>query len=267
MSALDQVQDQTDQTAEADAGPSVEDRARDMGWAPKDDWRGDPDKWVDAGEFVRRADEVLPIVRAEKKKLEASLTKAKEEIAEMRSTFKEFKKHHSETQQRAYERAMKDLQARQAEAVEAGDIKAVRETTKEIVDLTQGMKPDEKDADPYDTPEHQRTLAAWKAENAWFESDRAMTGAAAAIAAELEDKGVRGAEQLAEIAKRIRAEFPHKFQNERRAAAAAVEGTPAPARKPGKTWADLPSEAKSFAERMVKQGLMTREQYVKDFFG
>lgn len=261
MSEIEEVQN-----AEAEA-PPVEDRARDMGWAPKDDWRGDPDKWVDAAEFVRRGDEVLPIVRAEKKKLEASLAKAEGEIAEMKATFREFKKHHTATNQRAYERAIKDLQERQAEAVEAGDLRAVRETTKEIVDLTSQIKaPETEEADPYKTPDHAKTVNAWKGENPWFESDSVMTAAAHAIGAELERSGVRGADQLAEVAKRIRAEFPHKFQNERRAAPAAVEGASAPARKAGKTWADLPPEARATAERWVKQGLVTKETYVRDYF-
>lgn len=245
------------------AEPTAEDRAREMGWRPKEEFKGDDSKWVDAETFVRRGEEYLPFIKANSKKLEAENATLKSEMASLKEDVKAFRKHHSQTEKRAYERAIKDLEERQAQAVKDNDVTAVREITREIADLSKDVQTDDS-GNPYDTPDHAKALSTWKGENGWFGSDQVMTAAAGVIASELEKAGVRGSEQLTEVAKRIRAEFPQKFQNERRTAPAAVEGAAAP-RKGGKTWSDLPAEAKAFGDRMVKQGFMTREQYLKDY--
>lgn len=256
--ALEQVQDTAPE-------PSIEDNAREMGWRPKEEFKGPEEKWVDAETFVKRGEEILPILRANSKKDREALDAAKAEIAEMKRVFGEFKQYHSQTEQRAYQRAMRDLEARQAEAVEAGDVNEVRKITKEMTDLSKDVRTDDQGS-PYAGPDHAKALNQWKGDNPWFGSDSVMTAAANAIADELEASGVKGAEQLAEVGKRIRAEFPHKFENERRKQPAAVEGAVTPPRKQGKGWNDLPPEAKATAEKWVKQGLITKEAYVKDYF-
>ena len=42
-----------------------EKRARAMGWRPKEEFKGDPDKWVDAAQFADNADKSLPLAKAE----------------------------------------------------------------------------------------------------------------------------------------------------------------------------------------------------------
>lgn len=258
----------TDQAIEeTDAGqvaePSIEDRARDMGWRPKEEFKGDESRWVDADTFVKKGEEILPIIKANAKKTEAERDALKVEMAALKKDVADFRKYHTQTEKRAYERAIRDLEERQAEAVEANDLKSVRAITKEITDLSRDVRTDDS-GDAYATPDHAKAVSSWKAENTWYGSDAAMTGAASAIATELEQQGVKGADQLVEVAKRIRAEFPHKFENERRKAPAAVEGSTTP-RKAGKTRADLPAEARTTMDRWVKQGLLTEKQFLADY--
>lgn len=256
-----------EETGEADnevIDVPVEDRARDMGWRPKEEFKGDESRWVDAETFVKRGEEILPILKANSRKDKEALDAAKAEIAEMKATFAEFRQYHSKTEQRAMEKAKKELEREMAEAVEAGDHKAVREIAADMAALSQNVQTDA-DGNPYQTPDHAKTLSQWKGENPWFQSDPVMTAAASAIADELEASGVKGADQLAEVAKRMRAEFPHKFQNERRSAPAAVEGSTTP-RKAGKSAADLPPEARAQMNKWVKSGLLTEKQFLKDYF-
>lgn len=254
--------DQAIETTEAPE-PTVEDRARDMGWRPLSEFKGDESRFVDAETFVKKGEEVLPIIKANARKVEAENAAIKAEMAEMKATFGEFKKYHSQTEQRAYQRAIRDLEERQAEAVEANDLKSVRAITKEIADLSRDVQTDEAGT-PYQSPDHAKTLNAWKGENPWFGSDSVMTAAANAVANELEQSGVKGAEQLAEVAKRMRAEFPHKFENANRKTPAAVEGS-TPTRKAGKTRADLPAEARTAMDKWVKNGLLTEKQFLADY--
>lgn len=249
---------------EAAPEPTIEDNAREMGWRPKEEFKGPEDRWVDAETFVKRGEEILPILRANSKKDREALDKANAEIAEMKKTFVEFKKHHSQTEQRVYQRARQELERELADAVQAQDFAAVRSITNDIADLSKDARTDD-NGDPYQAPDQVKALNAWKSENPWFESDEAMTAAAVAIANRLEASGVKGDEQRAEVAKRIRAEFPQKFANERRAQPSVVEGA-TPPRKASKGWNDLPPEAKATAEKWVKQGLISKENYVKDYF-
>ena len=64
-------------------GDDTESRARAMGWVPKDQFRGPAENWRDAGEFVRRGEEELPILRER-----------------LRSTTREIERMNSDFQQR-----------------------------------------------------------------------------------------------------------------------------------------------------------------------
>lgn len=57
------------ETLESKATPEIQAEARKIGWRPPEEFRGDPAKWVDADEFVRRGEEVLPLVKAANRQL------------------------------------------------------------------------------------------------------------------------------------------------------------------------------------------------------
>jgi hypothetical protein len=65
--------------------------------------------------------------------------------------------------------------------------------------------------------------------------------------------------------------FPHKFPTQARPTAPAVsrpgpQGTKAAGSKPkAKTEADLPPSARSAMEHFIKQGVLTKDQYLKDY--
>jgi hypothetical protein len=234
----------------------VEARARDMGWKGKDVFKGDEKDFIDAAEFVRRSEEILPIMRAHNAKLEKDLKR-------VTKTLEKFAEHHSKTEARAYARALSDLEARQAEAVEANDVAAVRQITKEITDLEKDAagannSSAESDAELFET---------WRADNAWFDKDKSLRGLAIAIAEEIKNDFPDPVKQRAEIVRRVKAEAPEKFTNPRRAQAAAVEGAGAGPKATGKSFADLPADAKAMCqsfERDLKG--FKRETYVKDYF-
>ena len=59
----------------------IEQRAKDMGWAPREEWRGDPERWIDAEQFVHRGEEILPILRSTNRKLQDEVTALKNEVS------------------------------------------------------------------------------------------------------------------------------------------------------------------------------------------
>lgn len=239
---------------------SAEDRALTMGWTPKEQFKGDPSKWVDAETFVKRGEEFLPFLKANNRRLEQAHERSQKELAELKASLKEVRDYTSKAEERAYQRALKDLQAELDQAAAAGDVEGVRAVTDDIRKLEKEVSaPAPKDNEP---PAY---LTDWKADNPWFESDRVLKAAAIEIAQELTEAGVTGKAQLDAVSKRIKAEFPTKFENPNRRQASAVEGAGSAPRRSGKGYTDLPSDAKAACDRWVKQGLMTREDYVKNY--
>jgi hypothetical protein len=234
--------------------PDVTERAHNMGWTPKEQFKGDPEKWVDAAEFVRRGEEFVPFLKANNKALER-------QIKDLTKTVKNLADHNAKTDERAYARALKDLKAEQAAAVAAGDVDAVDQITDEIAALATA-----KAAKPSESDDFGETFAAWKAENKWYDSDPALQEAAFGIAEKLRQEGKTPAEQLPLVATRIKQLFPEKFENPRRREAGAVEGGSTARRSGSKGYSDLPADAKAMCDDFVKRGILTREKYIKDFF-
>jgi hypothetical protein len=85
--------------------PAPEVEAKALGWAPKENWRGDPEHWVDAETFLKRGKEMMPLLKATNKQLEAKLAKQAADLAAATTTIKEF------------EATLKDLTEFQAEVV------------------------------------------------------------------------------------------------------------------------------------------------------
>lgn len=250
----------TPEASEPNPRAQIDTAAKSSGWAPKDDWKGDPKDWLDAPEFIlKAAGEILPSMRK-------TLNESKAEVAKLSKALKDFGEHHTKTEAKAYERALKDLEAKQDAAAEIGDVAGVRAITREIADMAKDAAKPATQEPPAEAEE----LTAWKAENPWFAKDAAMRGATMEIANEVEqDTGLKnGPRFYAEVDKRVRAAFPDKFTNPRRQEAGAVEAPSAGRRTGGKTWSDLTAEQKDMADFFVKtvKGF-TRDQYVKDTFG
>jgi len=262
--APEAVIDAPQDAPQADPGPSMEDQALRMGWTPKEQFRGDPAKWVDAETFVKRGEEFLPFLKANNKRMERELEKANARMEAMDKALKNAVQHLSRADERAYKQAKADLERELETAAAAGDVEAVKAVTKDIADLEkETVKPEAK---PEKAGEHP-ALTAFKADNAWFEKDAALRGAAAGIADELIAKGMTDPDDyLPEVAKRIRAEFPHKFENPNRSRPAAVEGAGGARRPAAKTYSDMPPEARQFCDELVRDKITTREKYVADFF-
>lgn len=249
------------------AAAAVEAEAAKMGWTPKDQFKGDPAKWRPADEFVERGKNMLPIVQATVKRQER-------ELAELRNTVQDFASHMSKTEQRAYDRALAELKQQRAAAVAAGDGETFDKVDDAITDLRKEAEakaakaaPAKADDDPVYTE--------WEGRNTWLK-DPKMSAFGTAAANYLRSTGetAEGAEFLELVTKEVKAKFPDKFTNPRRDAAPAVEGAAPAARKGGKSYADMPADARAACDRMAKNGYGSdakamsefKASYVKQYF-
>lgn len=252
------------------AQQQVEARARAMGWTPKDEFKGDPAKWRDAGEFVERGENLLPLVKAQNKRLER-------EVAELKQTTREFAEHLSKTEQRAYERALADLKLQRKEALAAGDGDAFEKVDDQIDKLKREAEAKAaKRADKHDDGAGADPVyTEWESRNTWLK-DAELSEYAEFAAQKLRAGGEKatGAEFLDLVAERVKKQFPAKFTNPRRETAQAVEGAAPAARRSGKSYADMPAEARAACDRMAKNGFGGDEKamakfkadYVKNYF-
>ena len=240
-------------------GLSAEDKARAGGWVSKDEWRGDPERWVDAEAFNERGENVVPILRERTEALQRK-------VVELERSIKQFSEYHSKVEQRAYERAVAQVKREMKEAVKVGDEEAFDQAQRQYEQLAESyQKPQEPQAQ--ESPD----FIEWKQDNTWYGTDKRLTAAANGIAEMVaaENPGLKGKPFLKEVERQLKEEFPHKFQNARRDGPAAVHGSEGKsgAKPNGKGYRDLPPEARQMCDSFVKQGWLTKEQYVKDFFG
>ena len=236
--------------------------AKRQGWVPQEDYNGPEDKWVDADTFVKKGKEINALLRKDNEFL-------KREVSEMKSTMNEFKKFHAETEKRAYDRAMSDLRDQKKEAINTGDGEKVLQIDDAIDDLKQARQEVKVETRPSNQPDP--SFVAWNEDNKWFGKDTELTAEANMIGEVIKRQNptLIGTEFLDEVTKRVKRMYPEKFTNANRNRPSPVEGSTAPksSGRAGKGFNDLPPEAKSACQKFEKQGLVSREQYLKEYFG
>lgn len=258
--------------------PAIESEARDYGWAPKENFKGPAERWRPADEYVEWAKQsgrlprgefdkvvkALPVIRQENEAL-------KTQLAEVKSALNEFVEFSTKAEERAFNRAKAELEAKVTSAAQNADPEAARAAMAELAALRpEPPKPVAKvetkpavNVDP--------VIQDWIAKEDWFNKSPVLNTYATDIFGELErsQPGMSQAERLAETKRRTVEKFPEKFGiNPAREAAPAV-GSPRgePQRKKsGKTYEDLPAEAKKACDKFVKTiPGYTRDKYVKDY--
>lgn len=230
--------------------------ARAHGWVPKEEFKGDPTRWTDAETFVKKADEVMPLLR---KKTQAQ----DREIADLKRQIARASEHFSKAEERAYTRALNDLKAQQEAAVEAGDLNAHREVSKKIDELRDEVEAKPKaDVSPIDV---KRALVDFRDANPWYDgetaADKRARDYADLLAEEHEEKAkaMPPAEFFSFIADKVKERYPAlgkaaDDQSRRRSAVEGAGNVGRPSRG-GKSFNDLPVEAQRAADKWHKQGL------------
>ena len=156
----------------SDEESKIQEAARQMGWTPKDEFRGDPVKYVDADEFIRRQelfDKIHTEVSARKK-----LEKQLESVAKYVKTLTESE----------YSRKLADLKAHRKMAMEdSNDVDTIDKLNDEIVALERIKEKEfETIEDGGDgekiKAQNQELLGNWVTKNAWFNSDQELRSVA-----------------------------------------------------------------------------------------
>lgn len=118
---------------------AIEREAKEMGWAPKENWRGPSDAWLDADKFVERGKTFVPFLQHERKKLRGELSTRDQEIATLRqqnaeinTQLKAITTFNEEMAKERQERRKTEIGTELKAAREAGDDVRVAELQNEL---------------------------------------------------------------------------------------------------------------------------------------
>lgn len=299
-----QIEGEHHEQEQQETQDDIESRARRMGWVDEENFRGPRHKWTSAEEYVRRAEEELPVLRAQLRKFEGdnaryekTVGELKQEISQMGNDFKAFHEHYKNIEQQSYDRAIRDLKETQITAVEEADRETYEAAQRRIDEIErqkaahaenarhQEAKQEQPQQQTNGQPQGQITPAAqqFMAENAWFQKSLKLQGAMIEHINEVvAEKPYLTEEELYDEAKqRVVQEFPKHFpgqqqqttqeprQNMRRNQAASVaspNGSTRTTPKKGKSFDDLPDDAKQEFQRFASRiPGYTKEEYVKSY--
>jgi hypothetical protein len=250
---LDAVVEGEQQAAEPEGGEDgggnddpVAQLARDMGWRPKEEFKGPEEQWKEPADFIKAGHEI-----------QRSLGK---ELKQVRSTLDTV----SRTSASLMEQQLAEQKARLTQqfnaAVEDGDAETARKASQAIDKLETTATT----AKPTVHPESE----AWAERHAdWFNKDPLATELAIATTERLNKQGYSIADQLAAAERAVRKEYPELFPAPaKRQAAVHESGRDAGRRAKGKKgFAELPPEAQKVALDMEDRLIIPRETYAANF--
>ncbi len=249
--------------------PPEEERARQEGWKPKEEWKGPPEKWLPAEAFNAKGEQIARILSVRTKKQEELLARQAAKLEELTTVIGEFRDYHAsaiEQERAAHKAEIERLKAEKAKADHIGDFDAYKDAERKIRDLEAVSPPPQKQRSDARNPD----IDAFIERNQWFSSDPEMNAAAVMFSGALEKKSpsMSLAENLTKTEAAMRRMFPEKFENPRRSQEQAVESgsIPASSGEAKKGYSSLPLDAKVACDRFVKSGILTQKQYVDTYF-
>ena len=176
----------------------IEASAREMGWKPLEEFKGDPEKWVAADEFLRRGENFLPILRKTNKELKEKLDAQSREVAELKELLKAsgdaieaLKEYQSTETRRQVENARKELLEKLKTAREEGDVEAEEQVREQLREANEALReaPKAKAEPPAPAPakpdQPHPDFADWVKDNSWFNESARKRALAIGIAEEL----------------------------------------------------------------------------------
>jgi len=247
-------------------------QAMDKGWRPKEQYEGDPDQWVDAGEFMRRG-ELLDRISSQSRQLR----QMEEKVGKFEKTFISMAEQQQQLAEQKYQEAYENLKNKKVEALDAMDNKAVVEVEEKMKQLEQTraeatQEPDtnSQESNTQQAPQVDPIVDEWTKRNTWYTQDVIMQGAADAIAAQYVQQNP-GSETdatavLNYVESRMKQEFPGKFGTQHRPSATTEPSNTGRtvSSKGGKyTMKDVPDHLKSVVKSMTEDGDISVHEYVE----
>lgn len=261
-----------------EADPELVSEASKLGWVDKDNWKGDESKWIDAKTFMEKREQLTPVLARENKRLDEELKTARQQIKQLQEDGKQFQelirrqaeRDKAELTER-YERALKD----KANAVKEGDDAAFLAAENEQKKLEEEARALDEQAKKKqaDANAPHPDFEPWLVANPWYRDDPELNFAANYTFNAMVQSGtsLRGKALFDAVKKKVMKMHPDKFEDADNERGNTVEGEdtePVNSRLRklgGKTYADLPADAKATCDRYIRNGWIAKGQKEADF--
>lgn len=246
----------------------IEEAARALEWVPKEEFQGDPADWMDAAAWVDYQKKLNPILKKTNARLHSEMTamrqqvnKLAQELEAAREDFSTLEEFHEEEVTRRVEETRKELLSQIKDAKRSGDVDTEVDLTDQLQRLNNVNAKTEQELEDGEERKNGKRVESvnaltpeyteWKGRNGWFEVDAVRTYETMAIASKLtqERPDLRGQAFFAELDKRISGKT-------QRPGAGKVEGSRGSStggEAAGRTYADLPAEAKAQCDKYAKK--------------
>lgn len=240
---------------------ALEQRAVELGWKPKDDFKGNPEDWVDAKDYIAR-EPLLKEVRDLKKHIRTQREQTDRDMAVITAQF-------SQMSEMAYKKAVSELEAQRDLAIQDQDIQSVRVLDKKIAEAAldhdkQQQTTTRQQARQADVVNEE--MDQWRAANKWFDEDQELQDEAVTIGVGFQAKNPKKtqAQMLTYVEDRIKKIYPDKFKPAQRAKVEdqdnRVESRSAsPNLGKGKSklsWGDLDDDERQVGKTLIKRGVL-----------
>lgn len=251
----------------------IEKQAAAMGWVPKEDFKGDEDKWIPAEEFVERGTNIMPILQENLKRLTKKIDGLQTERKTDMETFKRFQEFATKSEERAFKKAESEYKTKLAD-LKRDLKKAAKEEDWETFDRIESNidtleKPEapEKIEVKKPSPNEDPVFIEWKEANSWYGEDIDKTIYADQIAGYVKNKNksLTGKAFFDEVARIVKEKFPDDNGNRKQR----VEtGNLDISESKKKTFADIPEEDKKayFDDKKIMPDFK-KEDYAKMYWG
>jgi hypothetical protein len=244
----------------------VEEQAKEQGWVTKEEWvaQGKDEKdHRTAKEFVERGE------------LYKSIHSTKRELLQAKAALDSLSRHHQYVYEKAFQDADKKLRQEMRAAVREGDHDAVDQIEQERAQLHQEHQAkvtafQREQAMAASFAQVPPELDAWMARNPWYNNDVDMRFDADAEGQKYLVKGGTREGLLAHVEKKMKERFPEKFGIVKRKAASSPVSDPSTRGTRRTTVAEeagLSELETKIMNDLVKSGVMTKEQYIKELKG
>jgi hypothetical protein len=161
----------------------AETRALQMGWQPKEKFRGDPEKWVPAETFVERGETFVPYLKANNRKLEAKLSEQAEILRQTQEQIAALREYNTEYNKEKVTQQRKDLVAGIKKARDEGDVETEESLRERLADTKAALaesdkaKPEVVKPNLPVTAEVRAAFETFQANHIWYDEDHMMKSA------------------------------------------------------------------------------------------
>lgn len=231
--------------------PSIEDRAREQGWRPKEDYEGDPSKWVSAETFVAKG-ELIDRIESLGKKLKES-----------EKTIKMLADHNVKVKESEFKRAVEYLKSQKKAAYENGDVDKIIELDDKIAEVRETQKAQAAVVNAPSNEPHP-DFTDWASDNKWYDRNNEMRADADTFGeAYLRNNPQKTPREVLEfVTTKIKKAYPEEFSNPNRNRPSGVDGGGGTRQAASRDNFSLTEEETKVMNTFVRKEIMTKDEYI-----